>query len=35
MYIVASASMPDEKFETYEEACARAKSMLTLCSVTK
>ena len=27
MYIVATASMPDEKFETYEEACACAKSM--------
>ena len=27
MYIVATASMPDEKFETYEEACACAQSM--------
>ena len=25
MYIVATASMPDEKFETYEEACACAQ----------
>lgn len=27
MYIVATASMPDKKFETYEEACALAQSM--------
>ena len=27
MYIVATASMPDEKFETYDEACACAQSM--------
>ena len=27
MYIVATASMTDEKFETYEEACAWAQSM--------
>lgn len=27
MYIVATASMPDEKFETYEEACACVQSM--------
>ena len=27
MYIVATASMPDEKFETYEEACAFSQSM--------
>ena len=27
MYIVATASMPDENFETYEEACACAQSM--------
>lgn len=27
MYIVATASVPDEKFDTYEEACACAQSM--------
>ena len=27
MYIVASATKPDYKFETYEEACACAQSM--------
>ena len=27
MYIVATASMPDEKFETYEEAWECAQSM--------
>jgi hypothetical protein len=27
MYIVASADIPDKKFETYEEACACAQSM--------
>ena len=27
MYIVATASMPDNKFETYEEACVLAQSM--------
>ena len=27
MYIVATESMIDEKFETYEEACAWAQSM--------
>ena len=27
MYIVASATEPDVKFETYEEACAWAQSM--------
>lgn len=27
MYIVATASVPDKKFETYEEACACAQSM--------
>lgn len=26
-YIVASADIPDEKFDTYEEACACAQSM--------
>lgn len=26
-YIVASADMPDKKFDTYEEACACAQSM--------
>lgn len=27
MYIVATADIPDKKFETYEEACACAQSM--------
>ena len=27
MYIVASATEPDAKFETYEEACGWAQSM--------
>ena len=27
MYIVASATKPDYKFETYEEACSCAQSM--------
>lgn len=27
MYIVASATEPDAKFETYEEACGLAQSM--------
>ena len=27
MYIVASATEPDAKFESYEEACAWAQSM--------
>ena len=27
MYIVATANIPDKKFETYEEACACAQSM--------
>ena len=27
MYIVASASMPDEKFDAYNDACARAQYM--------
>lgn len=26
-YIVATADMPDKKFDTYEEACACAQSM--------
>ena len=27
MYIVATANIPDKKFEAYEEACACAQSM--------
>ena len=27
MYIVATANIPDKKFETYEEACAWDQSM--------
>lgn len=27
MYIVATADIPDKKFETYEESCACAQSM--------
>ena len=27
MYIVATANIPDKKFETYEEACVWAQSM--------
>lgn len=30
MYIVASATEPDEKFKTYEEACAWVQSMRNL-----